>query len=112
MFFRYFLIIVKCLIDIFSESKKKIKTLDYSLSSLGSYIEREKYKGFDPYDGLESSIFKLLLKSSKYLRFLSQQLIKRFPINVRPFLFIKKGYNPVTLGLYIQSYSYLYEMIK
>ncbi len=90
--------------------RKKIKIIDLSLFSLGSYIEQENYKGFDPYDGLESSIFKLpVLKSSKYLRFLSQQLIKRSPINFRPLLFIKKGYNPVTIGLCIQSYSYLYE---
>ena len=38
-----------------------------------------------------------------------QQLVKRLPFNLRPLLLVPKGYNPVTLGLSIQSYSYLYQ---
>jgi hypothetical protein len=75
---------------------------------LHNYIESENYAGFDPYDGLCSPIFKLpCLKSNKKIRFLSQQLIKRSPINLRKILAIRKGVNPVSLGLSIQSYAYL-----
>jgi len=84
-------------------------TLTESLLNLENYIEANNYKGFDPYDALKSPIFRLpLFKSNKFIRFGTQQLIKRLPFNIRPLLFVPKGYNPVTLGLCIQAYSYLY----
>lgn len=82
-----------------------------SLNRLLFYIETNNYKGYDPYDALKSPFFKLpVLKSNKLIRFGAQQLVKRFPFNIRPLLLIPKGYNPVTLGLSIQAYAYLYEV--
>lgn len=79
-----------------------------AISSLEKYISEENFRGYDPYDGLMSPLFRLpVLKSNGTVRFISQQLIKKSPFNVRPMLGIKKGYNPVTLGLCIQGYSYL-----
>ncbi|HMT28655.1 MAG TPA: delta-aminolevulinic acid dehydratase, partial [Bacteroidia bacterium] len=64
----------------------------------------------DPYDALTSSVFTLpLFKNNKFIRFGIQQLVKRSPLDLRPLLFIKKGYNPVTLGLCIQGYTNLGE---
>ncbi len=72
---------------------------------LVNYIEAEDYCGYDPYDGLKSPIFRLpLLRTHKWIRFLSQQFIKRCPLNLRPMLGVKKSCNPVTLGLCIQGY--------
>ena len=79
-----------------------------SLKKLQTYIEQQGYKGYDPYDGLTSPLFRFpVFKTNKYLRLYSQQIVKRFPVNVRPVLLIPKGYNPVTLGLCIQGYSNL-----
>jgi hypothetical protein len=76
-----------------------------SITLLRTFIESEHYKGYDPYDGLTSPLFRLpILKSNHKLRFLSQQFVKRFPINIRPLLGIQKRLNPVTLGLAIQGY--------
>lgn len=92
--------------------KFKVKTerqilLD-ALSKLERYILQEKYKGYDPYDGLTSPIFRLpILKSCKTIRLGAQQLLKRLPVNIRPLLGIKKSYEPTTLGLCLQAYSYL-----
>ena len=84
--------------------------MNCSLKRLKSYIEIEKYSGFDPYDALKSPLFDLpILKSNKLIRFGTQQLVKRLPFNIRPLLFVPKGYNPVTLGLSIQAYAYLYQ---
>lgn len=81
-----------------------------SLKRLQFYIEKEDYKGFDPYDALKSPFFKLpFLKSNKLIRFGTQQLVKRLPFSIRPLLLVPKGYNPVTLGLSIQAYAYLYK---
>lgn len=79
-----------------------------SLNNLRAYIEREQFRGYDPYDGLTSPIFKLpFLNSNKIVRLYAQQAVKRSAFNLRPFLFIKKRLNPVTLGLCVQAYSYL-----
>jgi len=72
------------------------------------YIEKENFQGYDPYDGLTSPIFKLpFIKSSKKIKFLGQQFLKRLPINIRPIIGIKKRINPVTLGLCIHGYANL-----
>lgn len=82
--------------------------MEESLHLLMKYIENQDYRGFDPYDALLSPFFELpILKGNKLLRFGSQQFVKRFPINLRPLLFVPKGLNPVTLGLCIQGYAYL-----
>ena len=86
------------------------KVLFYSLGKIKEYIEKNNYEGFDPYDGLTSPIFRLpVFRSNKIIRFGAQQFVKRLPINIRPFLFIQKGRNPVTIGLSLQAYSYLYK---
>lgn len=81
-----------------------------SLEKLKAYIETYNYRGYDPYDGLKSPIFSIpVLRTNKWLRFGIQQLVKRFPISFRPLLLIPRGYNPVTLGLSIQAYAYLFK---
>ena len=66
--------------------------IDESIEKLENYIELNNYSGFDPYDGLNSPIFKLpILKSNKLIRFSFQQFLKRFPLNLRSFFFIKPG---------------------
>lgn len=75
---------------------------------LQRYIERESYRGYDPYDALTSPLFRLpFLNQNKLLRWGFQQVLKRLPFNPRPLLAIPKGYNPVTLGLCLQAYAYL-----
>ena len=82
-----------------------------SIQRLLHYIESESYKGYDPYDALTSPLFILpFLKHNKTLRFAAQQFLKRFPLNLRPALFISKGYNPVTLGLCLQAYTSLLDV--
>lgn len=86
---------------------------EQSLKTLRSYIEENGYRGYDPYDALQSPFFKLpILKSNKLIRFGTQQLVKRLPFNIRPLLLVPKGYNPVTLGLCIQGYAYLFQAEK
>jgi rhamnogalacturonyl hydrolase YesR len=80
-----------------------------SLKKVQVHIEKERYRGFDPYDALKSPFFKLpFLRNNKLIRFSAQQLVKRLPFSIRPLLLVPKGYNPVTLGLSIKAYAYLY----
>ena len=81
-----------------------------SLLKLEQYIRRNRYKGYDRYDGLEASFFKNRFLRNKKVRFIAQQIIKRSPFNIRPLLLIPKGYNPVTLGLCLQAYTYMLQL--
>src|SRR5690625_2035489 len=86
-------------------------TVHEAVDKLEKYARTNQYKGYDPYDALLSPLFKLpILKSNKLLRFGTQQFVKRFPVNVRPLLLVPKGLNPVSLGLFIQGYAYLFEV--
>jgi hypothetical protein len=73
---------------------------------LEQYLEKEEYKGYDPYDTLNSFIpFKLL---GKWGPILAIQFQKRNPVNIRPLIGIKKEINPKAFGLFLQAYSILY----
>ncbi|HEX9005901.1 MAG TPA: delta-aminolevulinic acid dehydratase [Bacteroidota bacterium] len=79
-----------------------------SLRRLEHYILDSHYRGYDPYDALTSPLFRLpVLRSHRLIRWGSQQLLKRLPLNVRPLLGIRRGYNPVTLGLCLQAFASL-----
>ena len=48
----------------------------------------------------------------KFLRIAFIQILKRLPVNLRPFLFVKKDYNPKGLGLLLWRYAKLYAREK
>lgn len=78
-----------------------------SFDKLLDYIESETFKGYDPYDTLNSWIpFKFF---GKWPAAIATQIQKRNPINIRPLLGIKKEYNPKAMGLFLQAYSILYK---
>ncbi len=88
-----------------------MKVLHKSVSNLQNYIKAEKYKGFDPYDALNSPLFKIpFLNTNKIIRLGTQQVIRRLPINIRQILGIRKSINPVTIGLVIPAYSYVAQL--
>src|ERR1700752_304866 len=78
-----------------------------SLEKLRQYVEQENFKGYDPYDTLNSPIkFRIL---SKFAAVLALQFQKRNPLNIRPLLGIKKEHNPKALGLFLYSYCKLHK---
>lgn len=81
-----------------------------SFKKLHSFCEAEQYKGYDPYDGLNSKFFQTLpfLPKMRVARLAWIQFFKRSPLNLRKLVGIKKEYNPKALGLFLSSYCYLY----
>lgn len=77
-----------------------------SLQKLMNYCEKEGYKGYDPYDGLNSTLFQSIpVLSKKHLPKLAWiQLFKRLPINLRPITGVKKEFNSKGLGLFLTGY--------
>ena len=80
-----------------------------SFSKLKKYCENQDFKGWDPYDGLNSWVIqKTPLGNSRFFRLVWIQFFKRSPINLRPLFSIKKDYNPKGLGLFLIGYCNLY----
>ncbi len=81
-----------------------------SLKRLTSYCEKEGFKGYDPYDGLNSSIFTAipLISTNRIARLAWIQLFKRSPLNLRVTARVKKDYNSKALGLFLSGYCNLY----
>ena len=85
-----------------------------SLVILKQYCEKEHFKGWDPYDGLNSKIFQALpyFKNSAFWRLCVIQAFKRNPINLRRIALIKKDYNAKGIGLFLQGYSNLVKAVR
>lgn len=85
--------------------------IDKSFSVLRLYCENENYKGWDPYDGLSSTIFQVTpLKHWDLARLVLIQLCKRSPINLRPLLRVPKQHNAKGIGLFLNGYCNLYRL--
>lgn len=81
--------------------------------ALKSYCESQHFKGWDPYDGLNSKLFQSLpfLRNSAICRLILIQGFKRCPINLRPLALVPKEYNAKGIGLFLQGYCNLYKTV-
>lgn len=79
---------------------------------LRQYCEREQFKGWDPYDGLNSKVFQSIpfLKNSALCRLAMIQLFKRNPVNLRPLFLVPKVYNAKGIALLLQAYCNAYRV--
>jgi len=82
-----------------------------SFDKLKAYCESESFKGYDPYDGLNSSVFQKIpfLSKNRFIRLLWIQAFKRSPINIRNLTGVKKEFNPKALALFLSGYCNLYK---
>jgi len=87
-----------------------IKAAEDSLGMLEKYCSQEEYKGWDPYDGLNSRVFSNfpLLKRNDLARLVWIQLFKRNPVNLRRLFLVPKGDNPKGIALLISGYCNLF----
>ena len=77
-----------------------------SFQTLKLYCEAEHFKGWDPYDGLNSKVFQILpfLKHSALCRLIVIQGFKRSPVNLRRLAMVPKEYNAKGIGLFLSGY--------
>lgn len=85
-----------------------------SLLRLKTYCEAEHFKGWDPYDGLNSRLFQALplLKRSAVCRLIVIQGFKRMPVNLRRIALVPKEYNAKGIGLLLQGYCSIYDAVS
>ena len=85
-----------------------------SFDKLKQYCESEHFKGWDPYDGLNSKVFQALpfFKKSAVCRLIVIQGFKRSPVNLRKIALVPKEYNAKGIGLFLQGYCNLYKIVE
>jgi len=65
------------------------------------YCRDQSWAGYDPYDGLNSPLARLLPGKAARIGF--TQMVKRSPVNLRPWFGIKKGWNSKGIALAARS---------
>ncbi len=86
--------------------------LESVLKKLEYFIQADAWKGYDPYDGLNSKFLRFLTFNRKWLRIAVIQFMKRSPINLRPFFGVAKSRNPKAMGLLVKAYLVQYKKTK
>jgi len=90
-----------------------MSAIDNSFLKLKKYCEDEQYKGWDPYDGLNSKVFNALpVKKWNVARLMWIQGFKRSPVNFRKLLMVPKQHNSKGLALFLSGYCNLYHIAK
>ena len=87
--------------------------IENSFSILKTYCESQNFKGWDPYDGLNSKVFQALpFKYWDLARLAWIQAFKRNPINLRKLFAIPKQHNAKGIGLFLSGYCKLYKIAE
>jgi len=88
------------------------KYIEETFSKLEDYCQKESFKGYDPFDGLNSKVFNVfpVLKKNIFIKLVWIQFFKRCPINFRNIVGIKKELNPKGIGLFLSGYCNLYKI--
>src|SRR5690625_7614520 len=83
-------------------------TLQESVLKLEHHARARQYRGYDPYDALQSPLFKLPgLNSGTWIRQTFQTFLKRFPLTIRPLVLVPTAFNPLSLGIFSQGYAFI-----
>ncbi len=74
-----------------------------------SYSRQNNYTGYNKYDALDSTFLQLMSFGNKWIRLVYSQVVMRFPLNLRPLLFVPKTPNPKGYALFAMTYLNLYQ---
>ncbi len=81
-----------------------VQSPDAILRKLLEYCRKNDWKGYDPYDALNSRIFEVLpFLDYRIPRLALTQFLKRSPVNLRPMLFVPKTENPKAIALFLMT---------
>ena len=80
--------------------------------SLLTWIEEQNYRGWDPFDALNSPYLKRIGQLSRWGGIIALQLVKRCPLNLRPILGIQKKTNAKGMGLILMASVRLYRKFE
>jgi polysaccharide biosynthesis protein VpsJ len=80
-----------------------------SICRLSDWLEKNDYRGYDTFDGLNAKLLRPLTFNNKSLRIALQQGVRRFPINLRPLIGIAKSHSTKGMGFLARGFMRLHE---
>jgi hypothetical protein len=87
-----------------AESGETFRVAEAAALKLLAYCQSHNWAGIDPYDALNSRIFKALpLLDHRIPRLVLTQALKRGPFDIRPLLLVPPTQNPKALGIFLMS---------
>jgi rhamnogalacturonyl hydrolase YesR len=89
-----------------SATKPKIYN---AIEQLFQWLEEHDYRGYDTFDGLNARFVRPLTFETKFLRTVLQQGVRRFPLNVRPILGIRKERSTKGMGFLARGFIRLHQ---
>lgn len=75
-----------------------------SITRLSSWLEKNDYRGYDTFDGLNARFVRPLTFETKILRTVLQQGVRRFPINLRPLLGVRRSHSTKGMGFLARGF--------
>ena len=82
-----------------------MKRCEEALQKHLKYCRENDWAGYDPYDALNSGLFKSLpILDHRIPRLVMTQVLKRSPINFRALIMMPKTQNPKALALFLTSF--------
>jgi len=80
-----------------------------SIERLFRWLEENDYRGYDTFDGLSARFLRPLTFETKLLRTILQQAVRRFPVNLRPALGIRKMQSSKGMGFLARGFMRLHK---
>jgi hypothetical protein len=79
-----------------------------SINRLSGWLERNEYRGYDTFDGLNARFVRPLTFNNKFLNTVLQQGVRRFPLNLRPLLGVRKDLSTKGMGFLARGFMRLH----
>jgi hypothetical protein len=79
-----------------------------SIHSLSDWLVRNNYRGYDTFDGLNARFVRPFTFETRLLRTVLQQGVRRFPVNTRALLGVKKECSSKGMGFLARGFIRLY----
>lgn len=80
-----------------------------SILSLYGWLERNDYRGYDTFDGLNARFVRPLTFENMFLRTALQQGVRRFPVNLRPLLGVTREHSTKGMGFLARGFIRLHK---
>jgi rhamnogalacturonyl hydrolase YesR len=91
-----------------AEHSQKAQVLR-GIRRLSDWLEENHYSAYDPFDGLNAKFLRPLTFQNKLLQTVLQQGVRRFPLNLRPFLGVGKSTSTKGMAFLARGFMRLHQ---
>jgi hypothetical protein len=81
----------------------------WSICRLSEWLERNDYRGYDTFDGLDARFVRPLTFNSRLLQTVLQQGVRRFPLNLRPLLGVRRSHSSKGMGFLARGFIRMHQ---